>query len=87
LTQPTREAATMRTSTDLAWGTPRRWSIFQFSSPQTFFPLAGKMVPYFAALALVLGAVGLYIGLFVAPTDAQQGDAYRIIFIHVAAAC
>jgi heme exporter protein C len=86
LTQPTREAATMRTSTDLAWGTPRRWSIFRFSSPQTFFPLAGKMVPYFAALALVLAAVGLYIGLFVAPTDAQQGDAYRIIFIHVAAA-
>ena len=30
--------------------------------------------------------VGLYIGFFVAPTDAQQGEAYRIIFIHVPAA-
>ena len=30
--------------------------------------------------------VGLYIGLLVAPTDAQQGEAYRIIFIHVPAA-
>ena len=34
----------------------------------------------------MLAAVGLYIGLVVAPTDAQQGDAYRIIFIHVPAA-
>jgi heme exporter protein C len=37
-------------------------------------------------LAAVLGAVGLYIGFFVAPTDFQQGEAYRIIFIHVPAA-
>jgi len=35
---------------------------------------------------VLLGAAGLYVGLLVAPTDAQQGDAYRIIFIHVAAA-
>jgi heme exporter protein C len=34
----------------------------------------------------VLCAAGLYIGFFVAPTDAQQGEAYRIIFIHVPAA-
>jgi len=76
----------MRTSTELALPAGRRWNIFHFSSPQTFFPLAGKMLPYFAALAVVLAVAGLYVGLFVAPTDAQQGDAYRIIFIHVAAA-
>ena len=63
-----------------------RFSLYHFSSPQTFYPLAGKMQPFFAALALVLCAIGLYIGFFVAPTDAQQGDAYRIIFIHVPAA-
>jgi len=34
----------------------------------------------------VLAVIGLYIGFFVAPTDAQQGEAYRIIFIHVPAA-
>ena len=34
----------------------------------------------------MLAAIGLYIGLVVAPTDFQQGDAYRIIFIHVPAA-
>ncbi len=34
----------------------------------------------------MLCGAGLYIGFFVAPTDAQQGEAYRIIFIHVPAA-
>jgi heme exporter protein C len=59
---------------------------FKYSSPATFYPLAGKMVPWFYGLALVLCLVGLYIGFFVAPTDATQGDSYRIIFIHVPAA-
>jgi heme exporter protein C len=48
--------------------------------------LAGKLVPWFLALAAMLAAAGLYIGLFVAPTDFQQGESYRIIFIHVPAA-
>jgi len=60
--------------------------IFRFASPQTFYPLAGQMIPLFMTLAAVLCAVGLYIGLFVAPTDFQQGEVYRIIFIHVPAA-
>ena len=58
----------------------------RFSSPQTFYPLAGTMVPWFAAAAILFMAAGLYIGFFVAPTDFQQGDAYRIIFVHVPAA-
>ncbi len=62
------------------------FSWFHFSSPQTFYPLAGTLQPWFAALAFLLCAVGLYIGFFVAPTDAQQGESYRIIFIHVPAA-
>ena len=63
-----------------------RVGLFWFASPQTFYPLAGKMVPLFAALAVVLGLVGLYIAFLVAPTDATQGESYRIIFIHVPAA-
>ena len=59
---------------------------FKFSSPATFYPLAGKMIPWFAGAAAVLAFAGLVIGLVAAPTDAQQGDAYRIIFIHVPAA-
>jgi len=59
---------------------------FKYSSPASFFPLAGKLVPWFAWTAALLAIVGLYLGLIVAPTDAQQGDAYRIIFVHVPAA-
>jgi len=58
----------------------------RFSSPQTFYPLAGAMMPWFAGAAILFGLAGLVVGLLVAPTDAQQGDAYRIIFIHVPAA-
>ena len=63
-----------------------RVGLFWFASPQTFFPLAGRMVPLFAFLAIALGLVGLYIAFLVAPTDATQGESYRIIFIHVPAA-
>jgi heme exporter protein C len=57
-----------------------------FSSPRNFYPFAGKLIPWFGWLAAILTVIGLYIGFFVAPTDYQQGDAYRIIFIHVPAA-
>ena len=56
---------------------------FKYSAPATFYELAGKLVPWFAWPSAILFAVGLYIGFFVAPTDAVQGEAYRIIFIHV----
>jgi heme exporter protein C len=59
--------------------------LFHFATPSTFYPLAEKLQPWFAAIALVLAAVGAYIGFFVAPTDAQQGEGYRIIFVHVPA--
>ena len=61
-------------------------NLFWFSSPATFYPLAGTLARVSAVLAVVLTAIGLYIGFFVAPTDAQQGEAYRIIYIHVPAA-
>ncbi|MGV3655581.1 MAG: heme ABC transporter permease CcmC [Noviherbaspirillum sp.] len=59
---------------------------FRFAAPASFFPLAGKLVPWFAGLAAAPAAAGLYVGFFVAPTDHQQGEAYRIIFVHVPAA-
>jgi len=60
--------------------------LFRFAAPRAFFPLAGKLVPWFFLLAAALALAGLYVALFVAPTDATQGEAYRIIFIHVPAA-
>jgi len=58
---------------------------FKYSSPATFYPLAGRMVPVFAFLAIAFCIAGVWVGFFVAPTDAQQGEGYRIIFLHVPA--
>ena len=59
---------------------------FWYASPQTFYPLAGRIALVCAIAAAALTLAGLYVGFFVAPTDAQQGEVYRIIFIHVPAA-
>jgi heme exporter protein C len=61
-------------------------NLYHYSSPTHFYRLAGKVVPWAAWTAGLLAVCGLYIGFFVAPTDFQQGEAYRIIFIHVPAA-
>jgi heme exporter protein C len=56
---------------------------FHYAGPQAFYGLAGRLWPCFAALAAVLGVWGLWLGFMVAPADAQQGEGYRIIFVHV----
>jgi heme exporter protein C len=58
----------------------------RYASPGQFYRLAGKMIPGFAFAALLLVMPAIHIGLFVAPTDAVQGDVYRIMFVHVPAA-
>lgn len=58
----------------------------KLGSPPLFHALAGRLMPWCYGLALVLGAIGLYGGLVRAPADYQQGDAFRIIFIHVPSA-
>ena len=58
---------------------------FRYASPANFYPLAGRLQPMFAGLAIALAVAGLWLGFFVAPTDAQQGEGYRIIFVHVPA--
>jgi len=63
-----------------------RLRAFTFAAPSRFYALTGWLVPLCWVAALGLTAVGLYMGFFVAPTDATQGDVYRIIFIHVPAA-
>jgi len=63
-----------------------RPSWLAYASPARFYPLAGQLVPWFSVAAALLFAAGLYLGFAVAPTDAQQGEVYRIIFIHVPAA-
>jgi heme exporter protein C len=63
-----------------------RSSVFRYASPASFFPVAGALARWCGAAAALLLLAGLYVGFFVAPTDAQQGESYRIIFIHVPAA-
>jgi heme exporter protein C len=61
-------------------------NLYQLSSPSTFYPVAGRVAPWFAGAAAILGVVGLWIAFAIAPTDFQQGEVYRIIFIHVPSA-
>jgi len=63
---------------------PINW--FWFAAPSRFYFLAKLIIPYCWAICFILGIGGLVMGLLYAPTDATQGDAYRIIFIHVPAA-
>ena len=55
-------------------------------SPEHFYRLAGRLTPWFGWSCLIFMIWGLYQGLVIAPADYQQGDSYRIIFIHVPAA-
>ncbi|VAW45006.1 Cytochrome c-type biogenesis protein CcmC, putative heme lyase for CcmE [hydrothermal vent metagenome] len=64
----------------------RRIPWMKYASASNFYPLANRLVPLFMGLAIVLALMGLYVGFFVAPIDYQQGNSYRIMFIHVPAA-
>jgi heme exporter protein C len=50
------------------------------------YPLIVSVVPWFALASAILLIIGIWLALFFAPTDFQQGDAYRVLFIHVPAA-
>jgi len=60
--------------------------LHKLSSPPYFYGLAARMIPWFAGAGLLLIAYGAVAGLFFAPPDYQQGDAFRIIYVHVPAA-
>jgi heme exporter protein C len=60
--------------------------IHKFGSPPHFWRLSGAMIPWFGWIALVLIGVGTVGGLWVAPPDYQQLDAFRIIYFHVPSA-
>jgi heme exporter protein C len=63
------------------------WTWFhKLASPPHFYSLSAKMIPWFAVPGLALIGYGTWAGLFIAPPDYQQGDAFRIIYVHVPAA-
>jgi heme exporter protein C len=55
----------------------------KFGSPPYFYRLAGRWLPWLYAGAFALGAWGFYGGLFMAPSDYQQGESFRIMYVHV----
>ena len=57
-----------------------------YAKPETQYRLLGKIQPTLGWLSLILLVIGFIWGLAFAPKDYQQGDSYRIIFIHVPAA-
>jgi heme exporter protein C len=64
----------------------RRFSLTRFAAPSRFFVLTHALAPWLWAAALAFGALGLWVGFVQAPSDATQGEAYRIIYLHVPAA-
>lgn len=63
------------------------WSFFhKLGSPKWFYDIAGKWMPWFAALAALSLVIGSIWGLAFAPADYQQGNSFRIIYIHVPSA-
>ena len=63
------------------------WTFFhKLGSPKWFYEISGKLMPWIAAFSLLALVVGSVWGLVFAPQDYQQGNSFRIIYIHVPAA-
>lgn len=58
----------------------------QWLSPKGFYQNTGYLLPWCAAFTLIGLIVGMYTGLITVPADYKQGEAFRIIYIHVPAA-
>jgi heme exporter protein C len=64
-----------------------RWTWFhRLASPPYLYALAARLTPWFAWPAALLILGGLYAGLVLAPPDYQQGEGFRIIYVHVPSA-
>ena len=60
------------------------WKIlYQLASPKSFYIVSGRCTPWLALSAFLLITIGIIWGLVFAPLDYQQGDAFRIIYVHV----
>ena len=60
--------------------------LHKLASPRYFYDITGKWIPWLGGLTVMTLLAGLYYGLLKAPPDYQQGESYRIMFIHVPAA-
>jgi heme exporter protein C len=58
----------------------------RFANPARFMRISAAVLPWCAGFSTAIIAVGLYLALFVSPADYQQGEAVRIMYVHVPAA-
>lgn len=63
----------------------KQW-LYKLASPKHFYAISRRLEPWCWLVFLVSLSVGVFWGLFIAPSDYQQGDAYRIMFVHVPSA-
>ena len=68
----------------MVWQTIKRW-YHMLGSPRYFHTFSSRVLPWLTPIALITLLTGLVWGLVFAPSDYQQGNSYRIIFIHVPA--
>jgi heme exporter protein C len=59
---------------------------FRLANPNRFMQWSAKLLPWCAVATALLLVVGIWLALFVAPADYQQGEAVRIMYVHVPAA-
>ncbi|MCK3658733.1 heme ABC transporter permease [Pasteurellaceae bacterium Pebbles2] len=59
-----------------------KW-LHPYAKPETQYHLCGKIIPFFAVLAVILLAAAMVWGLAFAPADYQQGNSFRIMYVHV----
>ncbi len=62
------------------------WLQQKFLAPKTFYATSTVLLPWVAVLFILCFGYGLIAGLFIAPADYQQGDGFRIIYVHVPSA-
>jgi len=60
--------------------------LHKMASPKYFYSIASSLIPWLFISGLLMMTYGMINGLFYAPPDYQQGDAFRIIYVHVPAA-
>ncbi len=61
-------------------------NIFNKISPNGFYFFTTQLTPWLLSISLILISYGVYQGLFIVPPDYQQGDAFRIMYVHVPSA-
>lgn len=57
--------------------------LYQFASPKAYYRLSGQLIPWLAYSAILFLSIGFIWGLVFAPADYQQGEAFRILYVHV----